>query len=241
MSKAYDVAMAVFDRASQISIANGYSTDIGITGYRGKKYLDPESLPCFVLVEDANEGTSRQKNISLTTTEYVLEGYATCDPDHPNDVGHLIVADLQRAIFSSDLTLGQLVTDIAWKGREIEPRDEGSNLVAGRIKFALTYVESLTASSGPILPSLPVNVVAPAISGSAVVDSLLSCTRGTWTGYPAPTFTRQWQANGSNIPGEIGTTYLTVAGDSGKQIRCVWTGTNPQGHADANSNAVTIA
>lgn len=241
MSKAYDVAMAVFDRANQISIANSYSTDIGIIGYRGKKYLDPESLPCFVLVEEANEGTSRQKNISLTTTEYVLEGYATCNPDHPNDVGHLIVADLQRAIFGSDLTFGQLVTDIAWKGREIEPRDEGSNLVAGRIKFALTFVESLTASAGPILPALPVNVVAPVVSGSLVVGSVLSCTRGTWTGYPAPTFTRQWQANGLDIAGQTGTTYLTIAGDSGKQIRCVWTGTNQEGHAHANSNVVTIA
>lgn len=145
MSKAADIALAVFARASAITITHGYATNIGTTGYRGKKYLDPESLPCFVLVEEADEGNSRQRGMSLTTTEYVLEGYATCDPDHPNDVGHLIVADLKKAIFGSDLTFGQGVTDIVWKGREIEPRDEGSTLVAGRIRFALSYVENLAA------------------------------------------------------------------------------------------------
>ena len=55
------------------------------------------------------------------------------------------VADLKKAIFGSDLTFGQGVTDIVWKGREIEPRDEGSTLVAGRIRFALSYVENLAA------------------------------------------------------------------------------------------------
>ena len=145
MSKASAIAMAIFARASQITVANGYATDIGATGYRGKKYLDPESLPCFVLVEESDEGVSRQRVTSLTTTDYVLEGYATCDADHPNDAGHLIVADLKKAIFSGDLSFGQGVTDIVWKGREIEPREEGTTLVAGRIRFALSYVENLAA------------------------------------------------------------------------------------------------
>lgn len=145
MSKASAIALAIFDRASAITTANGYATNIGATGYRGKIYLDTESLPCFVLIEDDDEGQSRSVSRSLTTTTYILEGYASCDPDHPNDAGHLIVADLKKAIFGSDLTFGQGVTDIAWKGRAIEPREEGTTLVAARIRFALTYVENLAA------------------------------------------------------------------------------------------------
>lgn len=143
MSKASIIAMEIFDRASAILTTSGYATNIGATGFRGRKYLDPDSLPCFVLAEEADEGVSRQRGSSLTTTEYVLEGYAECDANHPNDVGHLIVADLKKAIFSGDLTFGSNVTDIVWKGREIEPREEGSTLVVGKIRFSLTYVENL--------------------------------------------------------------------------------------------------
>jgi hypothetical protein len=39
----------------------------------------------------------------------------------------------------------------------------------------------------------PVNTVLPVISGSTVVGQTLATTSGTWTGFPAPTFTYQWQ------------------------------------------------
>lgn len=145
MSKASDIALAVFARASQITVANGYATDIGLKGFRGIKYLDPDSLPCFVLVEEENSGQSRNVTRCLSTTTYVLEGHATCNAEHPNDAAHAIIADFKRAIFSGDLTFGQNVTDAAFKGYEIDPRDEGRDLVAARITFALSFVENLAA------------------------------------------------------------------------------------------------
>lgn len=145
MSKASDIALAIFARAQAITVANGYATDIGQRGFRGTQYLDPDALPCFVLIEEGSAGSSRSATRSLTTTEYVLEGHATCDPDHPNDAGHLIVADLKRAVFSGTLDFGHGVTEAAFKGAEIEPRAEGRDLVAARIIFALSFVENLAA------------------------------------------------------------------------------------------------
>ena len=42
-------------------------------------------------------------------------------------------------------------------------------------------------------PVLPANTVLPVISGSTVVGQTLTTTDGTWTGFPAPGFTYQWQ------------------------------------------------
>lgn len=145
MSKASDIALAIFARASQISIANGYATDVGLNGFRGVKYLDPDSLPCFVLVEEESASSSRNVTRCLTTTPYVLEGHAVCSPTHPNDAAHAIISDFKRAIFGGDLTFGQGVTEAAFNGAEIDPRDEGRDLVAARIRFSLSFVENLAA------------------------------------------------------------------------------------------------
>lgn len=88
--------------------------------------------------------------------------------------------------------------------------------------------------------ALPSNTVAPSIAGTAAVGSTLTCTPGTWVGSPAPTLTRKWQAGGVDIPGATGLTYVVAAGDAGKSIRVVETGTNVLGSASANSNAIAI-
>jgi hypothetical protein len=95
----------------------------------------------------------------------------------------------------------------------------------------------LLASVGNSYGSLPVNIVAPAVTGTATVGQTLSTTNGTWTGAPAPTFSYQWQRNGGNIAGATSSTYLLVEADAGNPVRCVVTATNPLGAVSANSNA----
>ncbi len=75
------------------------------------------------------------------------------------------------------------------------------------------------------------------MSGAAVIDQLLSCTTGTWTGDATIVFTYQWQRAGVNIGSATSATYRLVAADNGNAIRCVVTGTNGAGNASANSNA----
>lgn len=83
----------------------------------------------------------------------------------------------------------------------------------------------------------PANTVAPVASGSTTVGGTLSVTNGTWTGYPAPTFSYQWQLDTVDIPGATANTFDTV--DAGSH-RCVVTATNSEGNASQASNAVDV-
>jgi len=100
----------------------------------------------------------------------------------------------------------------------------------------------LMMSVGNSYGSLPVNTVAPVVSGTATFGQTLTTTNGTWTGAPAPTFTYQWQRNTSNISGATSSTYVLVQADVGNTVRCVVTATNAVGVASANSNSTaTVA
>jgi len=86
----------------------------------------------------------------------------------------------------------------------------------------------------------PKNTVAPAVTGTATVGQTLTTTNGTWTGTPAPTYTRQWTRDGVAIAGQTALTYVLVADDAGKTIRCVVTATNTTGIVTATSNGVAV-
>lgn len=77
----------------------------------------------------------------------------------------------------------------------------------------------------------PRNTVLPAITGTAQVGQTLTRTTGTWAGTPAPTLATQWTADGIDIPGATGATYVPVVGQIGQVIRVRVTGTNPNGTA----------
>lgn len=100
----------------------------------------------------------------------------------------------------------------------------------------------LSAFVGGTYSSAPVNSVAPVVSGTATFGQTLSCTTGTWTGVPTPTYTYQWQRVTTNISGATSSTYVLVQADVGSTIRCVVTATNSVGSASANSNSTaTVA
>jgi hypothetical protein len=88
-------------------------------------------------------------------------------------------------------------------------------------------------------PTAPANTVAPAVTGTAVTGQTLSCTSGTWTGYPTPTFTYQWKRNGTAITGATNNTYVLVTADEGTSVKCTVTATNASGAVPADSNTVS--
>jgi hypothetical protein len=99
-----------------------------------------------------------------------------------------------------------------------------------------------TFAYGRAFSIIPANTVAPVVSGTATFGQTLSCTTGTWSGIPTPTYTYQWQRASSNIGGATSSTYVLVAADVGNTIRCVVTATNVVGSTSANSNSTaTVA
>ena len=103
---------------------------------------------------------------------------------------------------------------------------------------ASAYIASSNSSTGV---TLPVNTVAPAISGSTTLGSVLTTTDGTWTGTATITFTYQWKRGGVSIGGATASTYTLVAADSSENITCVVTGTNVAGSASATSNTIAAS
>lgn len=85
----------------------------------------------------------------------------------------------------------------------------------------------------------PVNVGAPAITGTPNTGQTLTVSNGSWTANPTPTYTYQWKRAGTNISAATSSTYVLVSGDVGNAITCVVTATNSQGSANATSNSVT--
>jgi hypothetical protein len=81
---------------------------------------------------------------------------------------------------------------------------------------------------GPVASSgtAPANTVAPVASGTVRVGESLSCTTGTWTGTPTPTYAYQWRRDGADIGGATSSTYTVVTADMDAEIDCVVTATN---------------
>jgi len=104
---------------------------------------------------------------------------------------------------------------------------------------------SANSDSVPLLPTLPVSIVAPEVAvrggGAAVVGKTLSCSSGTWTGTPTPTFSYSWLRDGVPIGAAEANTYTVTTADEGHSISCQVTATNTVGSkstVSANSDAI---
>jgi hypothetical protein len=89
-----------------------------------------------------------------------------------------------------------------------------------------------------VAPALPVNTVAPVVSGTAVVGQTLTTTNGTWTNSPS-SFSYQWFRGATPI-GTNSVNYTPLPADAGQSITCRVTATNADGSANATSNALSI-
>ena len=107
------------------------------------------------------------------------------------------------------------------------------------------WVAGVAAYKG-VASSAPVNTVAPAVTGTTTVGSVLTTTNGTWTGDVSSGYTYQWQRDNtgggsySNIGSATASTYTLVDADDGCNVRCVVTATGTGGSTSANSNSVGL-
>jgi hypothetical protein len=87
----------------------------------------------------------------------------------------------------------------------------------------------------------PVALTAPSLSGTGRIGSALTADPGTWDGEPAPSLDLRWQRDGADIPGTTGASYVPVAADDLRAIRCVVRATNAEGTAEAATAAIVVA
>jgi len=94
---------------------------------------------------------------------------------------------------------------------------------------------------GALEERVPVLAGVPAVSGSAVVGSTLSCAAPPLTvAEGQPTLSYTWRRDGSPIASSASDTYASVAADIGHSIACTVTATNAAGATAATSTAITV-
>jgi hypothetical protein len=132
-------------------------------------------------------------------------------------------------------TTASYVTQNDDLGKSITCRVTGTN-VRGSV---------VAISSNSVIPTpvIPVNTPSapPVISGNTLAGSTLTCSQGTWTGFPAPGFAYQWYRGGSSILGATNPSYITSTldpTDVGQAITCRVTATNAGGSTTAISNTI---
>jgi hypothetical protein len=86
----------------------------------------------------------------------------------------------------------------------------------------------------------PVNSSPPVVSGTPAPGQTLSCSNGSWTGYPPPTFTYQWLRDGTPIGGASTSAYVVQAADEGYGLVCQVTASNSAGSESATSNTLQV-
>lgn len=116
--------------------------------------------------------------------------------------------------------------------------DGGSSLVC-RVTATNDAGSAVSLSPGSTVPVPvgPKNKTLPTISGPATagVGSALTCSTGTWTGSPAPTYAFYWTRDGVQAPGGYGAGYTVQPGDAGTTLRCQVSATNAAGDVTVTS------
>jgi hypothetical protein len=123
--------------------------------------------------------------------------------------------------------------------------DEGATIqVILRATNTVSPDAQVTVGPTAAVTGPPVNGVSPSIGGSATVGGTLTADPGSWSGYPAPTFSYEWQAcfgaTCSDVETGANNQYSPVVADEGATIQVIVVATNhisPDGRATAGPTA----
>ena len=152
--KSSDIAEYLTEVLGTIKVANGYNTDIGATVYRGRLKHDEDRVPYAVLIEGEDrpqENDGGRLDVTLEQ-DFVLGAYVFCNADNPNDAAHDAIADIKKAVFSSDLARRPVagarggngrVAKLSYRGKDIGPRADGKNIVFAVVHISVTFAEDL--------------------------------------------------------------------------------------------------
>jgi hypothetical protein len=105
--------------------------------------------------------------------------------------------------------------------------------------------QASSAATGAVAAP-PQKTATPTISGSATEAQTLTASNGSWSGYPAPTFSYQWQRCNTSglsctaISAATSQSYTVLSGDVGSTVLVVVTATNTAGSAQATSQPTAV-
>jgi hypothetical protein len=106
------IIRSLLERAAEITIGNGYNTNIGENAYRAASKIDPNRLPScviFPLVETAERiGGSEY----LCTMPVRVEAVSMTGIINPSVLSEIILGDIRQAFFGSPIS--SLIEEISY-------------------------------------------------------------------------------------------------------------------------------
>jgi len=155
-----------------------------------------------------------------------------------NGSGEYTISALASGGYEVDFT-GVICTELS------EHRTKCTHPYIGQIYQGMVSVSAPGTTSGingsllEVSPTKPANTGAPALTGTAAVGKVLSCSTGSWANNPT-SLSYRWLRNGVAIAGQTANTYTVQGADAGKGIACEVTAGNGAGATGSTSNTVAI-
>ncbi len=174
-------------------------------------------------------------NATKTTKEGEREYEERCALTAGN--GEYTISALASGGFEVDFT-GLLCTEASGKVKCTHPYV--AEIYQGVVSVGAPGTTSgINGSLLEVSPTKPANTGAPALTGTAVVGNVLTCSTGSWANNPI-SLAYKWLRNGVAIAGQIANTYTVQGADAGKGIACEVTASNGAGATGSTSNTVAI-
>jgi hypothetical protein len=184
----------------------------------------------------------------------------------PGQGGRIVSTNTKGEYTITGLSSGAYDVQYAWEFSEAEEK-EYEKAPAFIPKYITQYYNGQTSAASAntvsvgegnttsginvaMVPSAPHNTAAPAITGTALVGDMLTCSNGSWTGegmlsvrsgWPLSTpFGYQWLREGSAFSGATSASYVVQSADEGHSLACEVTATNAAGHEASKSSSVKV-
>jgi len=152
------VQKALTEAFQQITVANGFRTDLGGSVYRGRTLFgDDDPLPMVSMLEEpiAPEANLSPDVGTSASGDYVLmvQGFVVDDKDNPTDPAHVLLADVKKRLveLKLDERLGDrvfrfgpkanTVVSVSWDGGVVRPADEVSAVAYFWLRVTLDLAE----------------------------------------------------------------------------------------------------
>ncbi len=148
MSAALDIVTVALSRVADISITNGYETDIGLVSSIAEQQYNPDEITSGGAVnvfdsEDTNEddetiGTEYEIRMPLS-----VEGHIRVGAGNAVTIAHSVLSDIKKAVLLVDnRTMSGLVLDVRYTDRSIEYPKAAGDVVSVKVNFYVIYIET---------------------------------------------------------------------------------------------------
>ncbi len=155
------ILKAMTECLKEISVANGYATDLNGQVFRGRVIFgdnDPLPMACILEVPIPLDQTPppRDSEFSSGGWELMIQGFCQDDPENPTDPAHYFMADVKKRLVKEKrkalamekeegiFGYGNFVTDMRIGSGVVRPPDEISATAYFWLTLTLDMVEDLS-------------------------------------------------------------------------------------------------